>query len=279
MVFFKLLFVNFGVAGIQIFFGQVTGAVSIFAKGLHSLTDGLTNIWGILFLHWTKKPADENHSFGHRKIEYLGLLVIFLLMGGILVKVISDALERFKDPQMPVIESSVLFFLGGCIVASAIAAVYQHRKGIKLHCELLQGDAKHTFLDVLINIALIAGALLMRYGAPSIIDPVINLLVAGVVIWTMIGIGRKILPVLLDEIMVDPSRIESLVRETGNCGKVKSFGTPNRVSLQFELFLEPDITLEEAEVIVSELKEKILETLPEINDITIEVKPKNSCQQ
>lgn len=276
MVFFKILFVNFGVAVIQIAFGQITGAVSIFAKGLHSLTDGLTNIWGILFLGWTKKSPDEKHPLGHRKIEYLGLAIIFLLMGGVLVKVILDAWQRFQRPQMPVIESSAFVFLGFCIIASAIAASYQHRRGVKLSCELLQGDAKHTFLDVLINIALMAGILLMRSGAPAIIDPIINLLVAVVIVWTMYGLAKKIKPVLLDEKMIDPNHIKQLVG--GDCDKIVSFGTPKNISLQFCLFLEPELALSEIEATTSEIKEKIFEAIPEVNDIIIEVRSKKNCQ-
>ena len=73
--------VNTGLAGLKILAGLVSGSPSLLADGYHSLGDLATNGLAWLSWRWARKPADEDHHYGHGKMEAVAALVV----GGLLV--------------------------------------------------------------------------------------------------------------------------------------------------------------------------------------------------
>jgi cation diffusion facilitator family transporter len=62
---------NVGVAIAKLAFGYATGAISIISDGFHSLTDGASNVMGLVAMRAARKPPDEDHPYGHRKYKTL----------------------------------------------------------------------------------------------------------------------------------------------------------------------------------------------------------------
>ena len=65
----RVLVLNVAVACAKLGFGYATGALSIISDGFHSLTDGASNVMGIVAMRAARKPPDEDHPYGHRKYE------------------------------------------------------------------------------------------------------------------------------------------------------------------------------------------------------------------
>src|SRR6187401_3208567 len=97
----RIFFLNLLVALAKILFGHATGAISILSDGYHSLTDGASNIAGLVGLRVAGKPPDENHPYGHRKFETIaaGVIALFLLI--IMVEVAQAAIARFRSGGAP----------------------------------------------------------------------------------------------------------------------------------------------------------------------------------
>ncbi|MGL4383410.1 MAG: cation diffusion facilitator family transporter, partial [Bacilli bacterium] len=75
-----ILIFNVVVSLTKIILGTYTNTSSIFADGVHSMSDGLNNVVGIVGLSYAYAPADDNHPYGHKKIEtILSLFIAFLL--------------------------------------------------------------------------------------------------------------------------------------------------------------------------------------------------------
>ncbi len=75
-----VLVLNLGVAAAKLLVGWLSGSISMVADGFHSLTDGSSNVVGLIALSVAGRPPDEDHPYGHRKFETLAALMI----GGLL---------------------------------------------------------------------------------------------------------------------------------------------------------------------------------------------------
>ena len=105
-ILFIILLANLLVATLKLIVGSIIKSASMTADGFHSLSDGSSNIVGLIGIHFASQPEDEQHPYGHNKYETLaGLFISFMLffVGG---KVILDVIQRFKVPIIPEIPSS-----------------------------------------------------------------------------------------------------------------------------------------------------------------------------
>ncbi len=108
-----ILFLNFGVAAAKIAMGTFINSQSMTADGFHSLTDGSSNIIGIIGIAVAAKPVDKDHPYGHKKYETLTSLFIVAMLAFLGFKIISEAITKFMNPVAPQISlESFVVMLG-----------------------------------------------------------------------------------------------------------------------------------------------------------------------
>ena len=88
------MFANIAVAVAKIIMGNITNSSSMTADGFHSITDGSSNIIGLIGIGIAAKPIDDEHPYGHRKFETLtGLFIVGMLIF-LGFKIITDAVTK-----------------------------------------------------------------------------------------------------------------------------------------------------------------------------------------
>jgi cation diffusion facilitator family transporter len=100
-VLWLILFANLAVAVLKIVVGTFVHSASMTADGFHSLTDGSSNIVGIIGIRLASKPVDEDHPYGHRKFETLAGLFIAGMLFFIGGKIIVEAINRWRKRIYP----------------------------------------------------------------------------------------------------------------------------------------------------------------------------------
>ena len=73
--------------------------ISIVSDGFHSLTDGASNVMGIVAMRAARKPPDEDHPYGHRKYETLAAAGIFVFLLLVVIEVVQGALGRLRGER------------------------------------------------------------------------------------------------------------------------------------------------------------------------------------
>jgi cation diffusion facilitator family transporter len=99
----RIFFLNLAVALAKIFYGQLSGSISIMSDGFHSLTDGASNVVALVGLRIAKKPPDANHPYGHRKYETLASAAIALFLLIVVIEIGQAAFTRFKSGGAPIV--------------------------------------------------------------------------------------------------------------------------------------------------------------------------------
>ena len=275
IVLVRILFLNLIVALAKILFGHATGTISILSDGYHSLTDGASNIAGLVGLRVAVKPPDANHPYGHRKFETIaaGVIALFLLL--IMTEVAQAAFARFRSggaPQVTPLSFAVMLVT----LAINIAVVrYERRAGERLSSELLLADARHTQSDVLTSCAVIAALVGTAAGFP-LLDPAAALIIVGFIGYAGFEIARDATRILSDEIVISEEDIRAVVAGVPHVlgsHHIRSRGTPDHVFLDLHVWMDGAMALKDAHAVSHAVKDLLMERYPQIADAIIHIEP------
>tara|TARA_B100001123_G_scaffold204300_1_gene231697 strand:- start:36 stop:1202 length:1167 start_codon:yes stop_codon:yes gene_type:complete len=245
----------------KLFVGIITGAVSLIADAVHTLSDVVTSLIVIWGFKQSKKPADIGHPYGHGRAEYIATLIISVLLCVAGIEFIETAIDRIKNPILIISDWWIIAILGLTVVIKEITARYAKFLSSKIASGLLHADAWHHRTDalssILVLIALIAG----NFGYSSI-DGWAGLFVALILIYTGFDIARD----SVDDLIGKPPDVAELdtIRDIalsvpGALGvhdiSVHSYGLDKFVSIHAEINAKK--TAAEAHDISEEIESKL----------------------
>ncbi len=145
--------------------GIAIGSLALISEALHSAVDVVATVITWMVVRVSDKPADDEHHYGHGKLESLSALgviaLLYVLAGGVLVGSYSRLREGAPAPTFSVIPFVVLLIDIGVNFWRARAL---HQAAHATHSQALEADALHFASDVLGSIAVIAGLGLSAFG-------------------------------------------------------------------------------------------------------------------
>ena len=155
------LALNLAVCLLKLGVGLWTGSLAVMADAVHSLTDSLNNVMGLVVMRWSAPPPDREHPYGHLKFEAVGALGIAAMLGIACFEVVKPAVTRLfaQDAAAVQMNLAALALLVVVLAINIFVAVYERRAGQRLHSKLLLADATQTFGDIWITLGVIAGSL------------------------------------------------------------------------------------------------------------------------
>src|SRR6185437_15718659 len=147
--------------------GVAIGSLALISEALHSSVDLVATVITWMVVRVSDRPADEEHHYGHGKIESLSALgviaMLYVLAGGILVAAWARLREGAAPPVLSIIPFAVLLI---DIAVNLWRAWALHRAARATHSQALAADALHFASDVLGSIAVIIGLALSGLGYP-----------------------------------------------------------------------------------------------------------------
>jgi cation diffusion facilitator family transporter len=152
-------------AAIKFAVGVAIGSLALISEALHSSVDLVATVITWLVVRMSDRPADEEHHYGHGKIESLSALgviaMLYVLAGGIVVQAWSHLREGAPPPTLSALPFIVLLV---DIAVNFWRARALHRAAGDTHSQALAADALHFASDVLGSIAVIIGLALSGFG-------------------------------------------------------------------------------------------------------------------
>lgn len=182
----------------------LTNSVGLLSDALESLINLVAAIIALFALTMAAKPADDQHAFGHEKIEFFssGAEGIMILLAAFSIAV--AAWERLQNPQAISQLDLGLSISFAASLINLIVAQILIRIGKKHHSITLEADGKHLMTDVwttagiILGIGAISALNYLGYTCWEILDPIIAILVAINIIWVGIGLMRRTFAGLMD---------------------------------------------------------------------------------
>lgn len=177
----------------------LTNSVALLSDAGESVVNVASAALALLTLWLAGQPPDENHRYGHGKIEYISSIVEGLLILTAGASVLLLSLPRFLKPA-PIARLGLGLAIS--IAASAInllVAVAMRRSARKTESIALEAGSAHLLTDVLTTGGVVGGLILVRLTGWTVLDPVVAILVALHILKTGASVIRRSLGGLLDE--------------------------------------------------------------------------------
>src|SRR4030081_2132729 len=159
------IFASAGMATAKFVVGISIGSLALISEALHSSVDVVATVITWMVVRVSDRPADEEHHYGHGKLESVSALgiiaMLYVLAGGILVESYSRLREGAPPPTITAIPFIVLLV---DIAVNFWRARALHRAAHKTKSQALEADALHFASDVLGSVAVIIGLGLSGLG-------------------------------------------------------------------------------------------------------------------
>lgn len=263
---------------LKVIAGILSGSVSIISEAIHSGMDLAAAIIAFFSVRLSSKPADENHPYGHGKIENISGVVEGLLIFIAAFLIIKEAVMKIMHPS-PINEA---FIAIAVMTFSAIVNAFVSRTLYMVAKEeesvALEADALHLKTDVYTSLGVGVGLLSIKLTGITFLDPVVAILVALLIIKEAWHLCKNAFSPLLDSRLSEEE--EGKIREViakykesiVDYHKLRTRKVGNIKYIDFHLLVDKDLTVYESHQLSEEL-EKALELTLQNTNVNIHIEP------
>jgi ferrous-iron efflux pump FieF len=175
-----------------------TGSVAMLGSLLDSLLDGAAAVINLLFVRRAVQPASHRYRFGHGKAEPVGGMFQAIIIGASSLFLIAECVRRLVEPAMPTNSRLGITIMVVASVLVGLLVLFQRFVVKRTGSLIVSADALHGIGDIGINIGVIVALLIStRFDAPYV-DPIIGILLAGVLLRGAWEIGSTAVRQLMD---------------------------------------------------------------------------------
>lgn len=266
-------------AALKIGVGMAANSAAVTADGFESAADILTSGLVLVGMMIAARPPDENHPYGHGRVEILtGLLLGFLLFGVGLTISLHAWTGAGVIPRTPAAYAVWPVLIS--IIAKCMMATFKARAAKQFDSSALRADAANDAVDIVSGaVALVALVLTLQYPErfPRA-DHYGAFIVGMIVIATGIRVAYEaamhLMDTMPDDIAMDDIR-KAAATVPDVIGVEKCFARKTGMKYHVDLHLEvdPEITVRASHDIAQRVRERVCELLPWVADVLVHVEP------
>ena len=272
-----ILALNWGVALAKIIYGVMTRSLAMSADGFHSLSDGSSNIIGLIGIAVASRPRDTGHPYGHGKYETLASMAIAVALFLIAFKLLTASIHKLVHQELinPVANLGSFVVMGITLAVNIGVMRYELRKGKELNSDFLVADALHTGSDIFASSIVIVSLVSMKLGLP-IIDVIAGMIISLLIAYIGVGILKHSSRVLCDYAAIDVQQIcEALsdMREVVGCHRIRTRGRQDDIHVDLHITVDKDMTVAKAHDLSTAIEKRIREKFPGTTDVIVHIEP------
>ena len=199
---------------VKMMVGMLLHSVSVMADAFNNLSDAGSSIIGLVGVKMAEKPADEDHPFGHGRIEYVAALIVAFLVIEVGFTFFKDSISKIRHPEELRFQMVSIVILGMSILVKLWLGMFNKKLGKKIDSQVMMATAADSLGDVIATAATVVSILFWKVTGINI-DGFVGLGVSLVVMWAGIGIARDTLEPLIGEATTpeDYRRIKKFVEK------------------------------------------------------------------
>ncbi|HEV3330477.1 MAG TPA: cation diffusion facilitator family transporter [Bryobacteraceae bacterium] len=273
------MLVSGALAVVKIFTGIAGHSTAVLADGLESAGDVFASGFVLLALTLAAKPADEDHPYGHGRVEILtGLLIgLVLTVGGALIS--FGSVQRLGTPH-PGPARYVIWPLLVSLAAKSGLAGFKFRHGRRMHSAALVADAWNDTMDTVSATAALIGVGLALSDPTRFLDAdrygafVVGLIVVVAGLRVSRDTALQLMDTMPDERLMTQIRTAAAT-VAGVKGVEKCFARKTGLRYHVDLHLEvdPEMTVRQSHDIAHQVRLSILKQLDWVADVLVHVEP------
>jgi len=263
--------------GIKLYSYYISGSVALLSDALESIVNIVASIMMYVSVRISEQPPDDNHRYGHQKIENISSFTegALIIVAGALIG--RAAINRLLEPVTLVSMDLAIVLSLFATALNGLLSWLLMNKAEETRSMALEGDAKHLFSDVVSSIGVAFGLVIGQFLGIPVLDPLMAIIVAFMVLRLGIGLVYKSGCGLMDESCPE---IEGKIRKLMDRHKsqfvdyhnLKTRRSGDRVFAELHLSLNGSLSVQEAHDFTDHLEWDVENEIPGV-DLTIHVEP------
>lgn len=178
---------------------MLTGSVALYSDALESIVNIVAAGTALIAVQVSRRPADNNHPYGHTKAEYFSAVLEGVLIVLAAIAIVREAWPRLLAPQpVQALSAGLLMALGASGINTALGW-FLIRSGRKARSPAVVADGQHILTDVLTSVGVALGIGLAWLSSWWVLDPLLAMAVAINILWMGWRLVRDSIGGLMDE--------------------------------------------------------------------------------
>jgi cobalt-zinc-cadmium efflux system protein len=238
--------------------GIAFGSLALLADAAHMTSDVVALVIALIAKRLLDRPATARHSYGMQRAEVLGAQANAIALLAVTGWIVYEAIDRIGQPTDVAGGGLLVVATLGLVVNLGSASMLARARGGSLN---MHGAYVHMLADAAGSVGAIAAGIGVVVWGADWLDPVMSLLIAGLVLWSTWGLLRDTAHVLLEGAPtgIDPREVEAAVADHAGVEAVHHLHLWNLASdvpaLSAHVVLPGDeVTLHEAQRTGDQLK-------------------------
>jgi len=274
-----------GLFALKVAVGMLTGSISIWAQAVDSSLDIFAVVVTFLTVGFSAKPADREHPFGHGKVENIAAGIQAVLLFIAATSIIYSAIRRIiLGATIEMTEAGIAVMLVSMIV-SILLSRHLFRVARATDSVALEANAYNITADIYSTAGVLVGLTIVRFTRLTIIDPILAIIVSGLILRATYRVGQTAFGGLVDVRLpkVEEDELISCIREhiaqLAGFHEVRTRKAGSQRFIDLHLMLPKNASVEEAHQMCDHLEQDIESRLPN-SSVTIHVEPCSmECEQ
>lgn len=255
-------------------------SLTLLGDAAHSGIDTANNVVGLIAVGVAVRAADDDHPYGHSKIETLAAFVLAGLLFITCFQLGIAAVKRLLGVEQttPEIRPVGFVVVAVTLVVNIFVSQYEARRARQLRSDFLLADAAHTRSDVLVTITVLVSLALVKLGW-SHVDAGLSLVIALLIGRIGFEVFQRTVPVLVDASAVDEEHVRRVVQRVPqvlDAHAIRSRRAGELVFLDLHILVSPETDTAAAHSI-TETVEQALEAAFGPTSVTVHVETSRHC--
>jgi cation diffusion facilitator family transporter len=257
--------------------GLLSGSIALVADAIHSVADVFTSLAVWIGLRLSEGEPSEKFPYGLYRAETLAFLVVSIVVAISGAQILLESFRRILTPTPVSLVGIGLSVAAGSAIVSYLLSQYKERIGKEINSQALQGEAKHSNVDVWSSALVFAGILLQKLGFAEA-EGIAGLLIGALTIELGLKMGWDAILVLMDA-SLDPallSKIRTIATDVDGVKGLHALKVRRSGPFLFaEMHVEVDSTMQvaKADMVSDAIEEKVRESINSVDSFLIHAEP------
>lgn len=260
------IFCNVLLFAVKVSIGMLMHSISVMADGFNNLSDAASSVISFIGVKMAEKPADEEHPFGHGRIEYIAALVVAFLVIEVGLTFLKSSVGKLTNPEQISFDLIPFLILVLSVGVKLWMAAFNRKLGKRIDSKVMLATAADSMGDVITTGATIFSIVVCTLTGLHI-DAIAGLVVSLIVIWAGVGIAKDTLEPLIGQ-AVDPElarrireEVESYEGIEGTHDLIVHNYGPNRSMASIHAEVPRDVDIEISHEIIDRIEREVTKKL------------------
>lgn len=271
---------NILLSAFKFFAGVIGNSSALVSDAVHSLSDVFATFIAFLGVSFGRRDADEDHPYGHDRIESLAAIALGLILVATAIGIGKVGVDQIVSGDFESLPVPGLIALIAALVSIAVKEGmfwYTRHYARIIRSSAFEADAWHHRSDALSSVGALVGVGLSMLGYP-IFDPIASIVICLLILKQGIEIVVDALRKLVDRSCGSEfeEQVRTLVEAEDQVQRIDELRTRmfgDRVYIDLEIALDGSMQLYQSHAIAEKVHDDLEQRFPEIKHVMIHVNP------